>query len=104
MKIPGLRRSFEMVGGVVFFGRMLDKIRLHAQGQLPADYNRGTGFDARTCRFLRVDYAQLAARVLQGGTDEEILDWCFQQGCHPSEEEIFIWNAFMTKRGWRDDA
>ncbi len=23
-------------------------------------------------------------------------------GRQPSEEEIEVWNAFMTKRGWRD--
>ncbi len=77
MKIPGLRSSYKMVGGVVFFGRMLDKIRLHLQGKLPADYNRGIGFDGRACRFLHVEYEKLVSRVLQGGTDEEILEWCY---------------------------
>ena len=47
MKISGLRSSYERVGGMVFFGRMLDKIRVHARGELPPDYNRGTGFDER---------------------------------------------------------
>ena len=103
MKTPGLRGSYEMVDGIVFFGRMLDKIRLHAQGRLPPDYNRGSGFDGRTCRFLKVDYERLVSRVLQGSTDEEILEWCHEQGHRPGEEEIFVWNAFMTKRGWRDD-
>ena len=42
MKIPGLRHSAEQVEGLVFLGRMLDKIRLHAQGKLPPDYKRGT--------------------------------------------------------------
>jgi len=104
MKIPGLRSSYEKVGGIVFFGRMLDKIRLHAQGKLPADYNLGKGFDGRCTRFLKVEYPALAGRTLQGGTDEEILEWCFQKGYRPGEEEIFVWNGFMTKRGWRDDA
>ena len=103
MKIPGLRSSSEKVGGIVFFGRMLDKIRLHAQSKLPPDYSRGTGFDGRCTRFLKVDYAALVERTLQGGTDEEIIEWCFQKGYHPGEEEILVWNAFMTKRGWRDD-
>src|SRR5205085_9418086 len=56
MRIPGLRHSAEQVGGVVFFGRMLDKIRLHAQGKLPPDYKHGAGTDTRVCRFLRVEY------------------------------------------------
>jgi len=40
--------------GIIFFARMLDKIRLNAQGLLPAGYNLGfsdpTSFDARFCR------------------------------------------------------
>jgi hypothetical protein len=103
MKILGLRSSYETVGGLVFFGRMLDKIRLHSESRLPADYNRGDGFDGRVCRFLHVDYEKLVSRVLQGGADEEVLEWCYEQGRRPSEEDIFVWNAFMTKRGWRDD-
>jgi hypothetical protein len=103
MKIPGLRSSYEKVGGIVFFGRMLDKIRLHAQGKLPADYNRGTGLDGRCVRFLQVDYDALFKCTLEGGTDEEILEWCFQKGRRPGEEDILVWNSFMTKRGWRDD-
>jgi gluconokinase len=104
MKIPGLRHSAEPVGGLVFFGRTLDKIRLHAQGTLPADYNLGTGFDGRVCRFLHIEYPSLVERVLAGGSDEEILAWCFAHGQQRSDEEIVIFNAFLTKRGWHDDS
>jgi gluconokinase len=31
-----------------------------------------------------------------------LLAWAFAHGRRPSEEEIEVWNAFMTKRGWRD--
>jgi len=30
------------------------------------------------------------------------LEWCFQHGRRPNEEEIEIWNGFILKRGWRD--
>ena len=107
MKVPGLRSSYEKVGGIVYFGRMLDKIRLHAAGRLPQGYNLGTKvwtwFDARCTRFLAVNYEALVERVLRGGTDEEILAWCFERG-RPTEEDIEIWNEFMTKRGWRDNS
>ncbi|ACB73950.1 DUF5069 domain-containing protein [Opitutus terrae] len=106
MKIPGLRSDYEQIGGLVYFGRMLDKIRLKAAGKLPADFYTGTAdrthFDARCCTFLHVAYDALTARVLQGGSDEEILQWCFEHGRRPSTDEIEIWNGFMTKRGWRD--
>jgi hypothetical protein len=107
--IAGLRSPFELVNGVVYFGRMLDKIRLAAKGGLPPDWlaARGpqnkTGFDSRCCRFLKVDYAALEIETLKGDkSDAELLDWAFANGRHPGSEEIEIWNAFMTKRGWRD--
>lgn len=108
--IPGLRSPHEKTGGIVYFGRMLDKIRLHARGFLPADWVVMKGasiprtFDARCCRFLNIGYADLEARTLEGGTDEEILEWAFAHGRRPSDEEIEVWNGFMCKRGWRDEA
>ncbi len=92
--------------GLVYFARMLDKIRLHANGSLAPEYFVGvddpTFFDARCTRFLGVNYEALRRRTLKGGADEEILEWCFAEGRTPSEEEIEIWNAFLLKRGWRD--
>ncbi len=102
MRVPGLRHSAEPVGGLVFFGRMLGKMRLRAQGRLPPDY-KTTGTDQRVCRFLRVEYAALLERVLAGVTDQEALEWCFTHGRRPNEEEIFTFNGFLTKRGWRDN-
>ena len=106
MNVPNLRSCYDTVGGIVYFGRMLDKIRLHAQRKLPADYhaNLGQGFDSRCCSFLHVAYDDIVPRVKQGGTDEEILQWCFAHGRKPTDEEIEIWNHYMRKRGWRDDA
>ena len=99
-----VRSPAAKVGGLVHFGRMLDKIRAHARGELPADYvpNLGQGFDGRCLRFLGVNYDEVVARVKAGGTDEEILQWAFEKGRKPSEEEIEIWNEFMRKCGWKD--
>jgi metallo-beta-lactamase class B len=109
MKVPGLRSGYDTVGGICFFGRLLDKIRLHAAGKLPADYVANLGdneprfADGRCTRFLHVSYGQLAQRVLVGGSDEEVLEWCFAEGRRPIAEEIQNWNGFITKLGWRDD-
>lgn len=105
-QVPGLRSSYDKVGRLVYVGRMFDKIRLHAAGRLPADYhgNLGSGFDSRTCQFLRVGYAEVRDRVLQGGTDEEILAWAFAKGGERSDDDCMIWNNFLMKRGWRDSA
>jgi hypothetical protein len=41
--------------------------------------------------------------VKQGGTDQEILEWAFKHGGEPTDEEILVWNQFMSKRGWNDE-
>lgn len=105
MKDFAVRSPYAKIGGLVYFGRMLDKIRVHAKGELPADYQAklGSGFDGWCVDFLRVDYRELTDRVKQGGTDEEILEWCFWQGRKPGDSEIYVWNEFMRKRGWSDE-
>ena len=106
MDVENIRSPYIQCGGIYYFARMLDKIRLHAASQLPIDYqaNLGGGFDARCTSFLWIEYAPLVERVKEGGTDEEILDWAFNQGRTPSAEEIEIWNDFMRKRGWNDES
>ena len=103
MKYP--RSPKDPVGGIVYFGRMVDKIRLMAAGELHPDLqeNLGTGFDQRAVNFLGLDYPSLKNRVLEGGSDDEVLEWCFQKGTQPTDEQIQVWNAYMFKRGWRDD-
>ncbi len=94
----------EMAGGMMWFPRMTDKIRLHASGELSEDYhaNLGAGLDKRCLGFLRVDYAALGERTLAGGTDEEVLEWCFEKGRRLDEGDLLIWNSFVTKFGWND--
>ena len=106
MHVPGLRSPYAKIGRIVYFGRMLDKIRLHAAGKLPAaDYaaNLGRGFDERCCNFLRIAYNDLKTRTLAGDLDDAgLLRWAEQRGSPRSDEECEIWNGFMMKRGWRD--
>jgi len=103
--IPGLRSCYDKTAGFVYFGRMLDKIRLHAAGKLPADYHPslGIGLDGRCCEFLRVTYAEIKERTLAGGTDEEILAWALARGGDRTEAERTVWSRFMAKIGWRDE-
>jgi hypothetical protein len=100
------RSIYDQTGGLVYFARLLDKIRLHHAHALPPAYheNLGGGFDARCCTFLGVKYADLRERTLAGSSDDEVLKWCFQHGRSPSADEISDWNEFMIKRGWRDSA
>jgi hypothetical protein len=70
--------GYVKVGGLYFLGRLLDKIRKQARGELHERHVPflGQGFDARLCRFMRIEYEALRQRVLAGGTDEEIFAWC----------------------------
>jgi gluconokinase len=101
----GLRSPHVKTRGLAYFARMLDKIQAEARGELPEEYraNLGRGFDANCLNFLRIDYGRIIERVKQGGSDEEILDWCYDQGRRPSDEDIYVWNEFMRKRGWNDE-
>ena len=107
--VPGLRSCYAKVGRLVYFGRMLDKIRLHAAGQLPADYIAQLGdghfysLDGRCCRFLGVPYAVIKSRTFEGGTDDEILAWVHTCGTARTDEECHMWNRFLLKLGWRDE-
>ena len=78
--IPGLRSPSEQIKGLVYFGRMLDKIRLAAAGKLPEGWREMRGatkpgaFDARCCRFLGIDYGALEKETVKGRTDEELIE------------------------------
>ena len=102
-------KSFhEKTGGMIYFPRMLDKIRLYARGEFREDCHANLGVadraDGLCCHYLRVTYEALKQRVLEGGTDVEILEWCFAAGRRLDATDILIWNEFMRKRGWNDEA
>src|SRR5258708_9571306 len=99
MKFSDLPTPLATTGGIVYFGRMVEKIRLHTAGRLPDAYraNLGGGFDDYCCKFLWIDYAALVSRTKQGGNDAEILEWAFQHGRLPDEVETKIWNYFILK-------
>lgn len=85
---------------------MVGKIRLHAAGALWQDLhaNLGTGMDARLCAYLHLDYAALKARVLEGGTDSELLAWAQAHGRPLNDMDKLVWNSFTAKLGWNDQA
>ena len=92
--------------GLKYFPRMIGKIRLLAAGALWQDLhdNLGKGMDGWCCGFLRVDYNELKTRVLQGGSDEDILQWCQEHGRPLNDTDRLVWNAYTSKLGWNDHA
>jgi len=99
------RSPYDREGGLLYFPRMVDKLRLRHRGELPEDYhaNLGKGFDKNCCDLLRVPYEDLVAQVESEAGDADILSWCFSHGRRPSEDEIHVWNEYMRKRGWNDE-
>jgi hypothetical protein len=93
-----------LVGGIVHLGRLIDKVRLRHRGLIP-DYNYfTTGFDKYLVEFLRFTPEEFERRVLQGGTDEELLEWIYAHGRRPSEDEITRWNDRILTGGPKDEA
>ena len=88
MKNVGLRSPCDKVGGLVYFGRMVDQIRAHANGELPAEYqaNLGKGLDEHCVNFLGIGYNLVVQFVNEGLSDGAILQSCFGMGHRPSEE------------------
>ncbi|MBC2600514.1 DUF5069 domain-containing protein [Puniceicoccus vermicola] len=96
--------AYQEVCGMKYFPRMLDKIRKYAAGELREDFHHhlGIGLDGRTCQFLRIDYQKLKEKTLAGGSDEEIFQWCDENGRQLDENDKIIWNGFVSKIGWKD--
>ena len=98
----------EMTGGMMYFPRMLDKIRLHARGELGEEYHANLGkprtADGACTNFLRVNYSDLRDRVRADGSDEEILEWCYENGRRLNAGDLRVWNGFVSKLGWNDFA
>jgi hypothetical protein len=98
------RSPREKVGGLVHLGRLFDKVRLRHRG-LIQDYNYLTaGFDKYLLDYLGVKAEDLERRVLQGGTDDELLAWVKTHGKPLSEAEIRLWNMKILTGEPRDEA
>jgi hypothetical protein len=101
----GLRSPYDKTCGLVYFARMLDRIRSLARGEVPSEYveNFEKDFDQKCAVFLGVSYELVVEYVNEGLSDDAILQSCFGMGHRPSENEIYMWNEFMRKRGWNDE-
>lgn len=106
--VPGLRSSDNLVGGLVHFGRMIDKIRLHTRGELPVDCEAalGNGHDRVLSGFLQLTYPRIREHVLANpvATDEQLLEWVYQQGRRLGAIDLVVINGFLNKPTWRDES
>lgn len=93
-----------LLGGMAHLARFIDKIRLRHAGQIQ-DYNYITvGFDKYLLEFLQLKPDEFERRVLQGGTDEELLAWIRAHGRPLTADEIRQWNERILNGGPKDDA
>lgn len=93
-----------LLGGLAHLVRLIDKIRLRHAGQIQ-NYNYLTaGFDKHLLELLGLNGEALEGRVLQGGTDDDIVHWVKSHSRSLSEEDIQQWNDRILTSGPQDDA
>ena len=93
-----------LLGGIAHLARFIDKIRLRNAG-LIQDYNYITvGFDKHLIEFLKIDAKAFEAKVLAGGTDQDLLGWVHAHGEPRTPEEIAQWNDMLLSSQPKDDA
>jgi hypothetical protein len=98
------RSPKRLLGGIAHLGRLIDKIRLRHAGQIE-DYNYLTvGFDKYLLELFGVNGQALECRVLQGGTDDDIVHWVNNVARPLSDEDIRQWNNRILTSGPQDDA
>ena len=97
------RSPKEQVGGLCHLGRLIDKIRMRKAGQIQ-DYNYLTvGFDKYLLDKLEIQGVDLEKRALEGGTDEEIVDWVKANGKALTDEEKAQWNEMVLNGRPKND-
>lgn len=95
-KIKKIRSPKEKLGGYVFLPRLIDKIRLHANGELPAEYignllGKGTTLDHRLIQFAGLEGEKLREAILASKSDNEVLAWVEKNGIPHTAEEKEAW-------------
>src|SRR5215217_6638179 len=102
MQYPRSPKS--LLGGIAHLGRFIDKIRLRNAAKIQ-DYNYLTiGFEKQLIDFLQIEPLAFEQRVLNGGTDEELLAWVRQHGRNPNDQELAQWSETLLASGPKDDA
>ena len=91
-----LRSPRAKLGGYVILPRLIDKVRLAAQGRLPPDYQPnllkpGLTLDGRFLTFTGLDAEQLRKAILATRSDDEVLVWVQTHARPHSEAEKEQW-------------
>src|SRR5207245_4178114 len=93
-----------LLGGMSHLALCIDKIRMRHAG-LIQDYNYITvGFDKYLLDFLQIKGEDFETRVLQGGTDQEVLAWIKAHARPFTDEDIRQWNERILNGVPKDEA
>lgn len=96
MTSDSLRSPRAKLDGYVILPRLIDKVRLDAQGQLPPDYQAnllkpGLTLDGRLLTFTGLDAQLLRSAILTARNDDEVLAWVQHHTRFHSETEKAQW-------------
>ena len=102
-----LRSPRESLSGYILLPRLIDKVRLLAQGQLPQAYAAnvlGTEFtlDGRFLAFTGLDAEALRRVILSNHTDDEVLAWVQEHVRPTTALEKYTWAEHIDR--YRPDA
>lgn len=103
-----LRSPREKLGWYIILPRLIDKVRLHQRGLLPADYvpnllkmpNLETGsfpFDGRFLFFTGLDPEALRTAILSTPDDQTVLQWVNQNAKVHTDLEKEQWSDSTVK-------
>ena len=93
------------MSGWVYLPRFVDKIRLHAAGQLHSDYqeNFTKGFDGHWLKTVGVEADKFVAFVKSTITDGQVADWV-AKNVKKTDAEKAAFNHYVLNRGRNDEA
>ncbi len=80
------RSPLEEVGGFVWLGRLIDKVRAKHAGTLGEYTAYPCGSDKRFLSTFGIETDALEKFIVSGASDQEISDWCRQHAQHQPEE------------------
>jgi len=97
-----LRSPRERLGGYVILPRLIDKVRLHAQGLLSEPYvpfllRPGLPLDGRFLAFTGLQPEAIRNAVLSKNDDRDILAWVTQGAVLHSPEDIKAWSDALEQ-------
>jgi len=94
-----LRSPYEKLGRYIL-PRIIDKVRLHAQGLLPAAYHRtllkgGFTLDGQFLAWAGLDGNQLRQTILMEESDDAVLAWVESESVKKTEIEHEQWRKTL---------